>query len=105
MNGYYEPFPDELLTSWFARRSHGRRDRPAPEPKPVLDRKSEWQHPDIRPTRAWLGAVSAHFGVSQTLLAERSIAQLHPIIPLDFLSWERSPFRYNYEEYRCDAPK
>lgn len=100
MNGYYEPFPDELLTCWLARRSHGRRDRPTPEPKPVLNRKGEWQHPDIRPTRAWLGAVSAHFGVSPTHLAETSIAQLHPAIPLDFLSWERSPFRDDYDEYR-----
>lgn len=100
MNGHYEPFPDELLTSWFARRSHGRRDRPACEPKPLLNRKGDWQHPDIRPTRAWLGAASEHFGVSQTRLAEASIAQVDSAIPLDFLSWERSPFRDDYEEHR-----
>jgi hypothetical protein len=100
VNGYYEPFADELLTSWFARRSDGRRDRPAPDPKPVLNRKGEWQHPDIRPTRAWLGAVSEHFGVPQTHLAKTTIARLHPTLPLDFLSWGRSPFRDDYEEYR-----
>jgi hypothetical protein len=87
------PFPDELLTSWLARQNHNFRGRTFPEPTAVTDRKGLWRIPDINPPRAWLSAVSEHFDVPRSALAEITIAHRDPAMPLDFLSWDWSPFQ------------
>lgn len=91
------PFPDELLTSWLARRDHGGRGSPYPRPKVVRDRNGEWRLPDIHPPNAWLQGVARHFGLPKSELAAITIAHGKPAMPLDFLAWDCSPFNANQE--------
>jgi hypothetical protein len=85
------PFADELLTSWHARQRHSRRGRALPEPKAVRNRKGDWRHPDIRPTRAWLNGTADDLNVPATRLVEHSLAKHYPYLPVDFLAWEHPP--------------
>ena len=85
------PFADELLTSWHARQRHSRRGRALPAPKAVRNRKGDWHHPDIRPTRAWLSATADDLNVPATRLVEHSLAKHYPYLPVDFLAWEHPP--------------
>jgi hypothetical protein len=93
MTDHSAPFPDELLTSWFARRNHRQPGRAAPVPVAVLDRKGEWRHPDVRPTQNWLRDAAQRFDVAETDLSERAIAWRRPALPLGFLAWDCPPFR------------
>ncbi|WP_225207635.1 TniQ family protein [Novosphingobium huizhouense] len=104
MTDYLAPLPDELLTSWYARRSHKLRARPNAEPQAVQDRSGAWRHPDIQPTRSWLKAAAAKFHVDAAVLAANSLARLRPGVPADFLAWEWAPFSEALGGYR-PAPK
>jgi len=63
------PFPDELLTSWYTRRSHYCRSRAMADPKAVRVRGGQWRHPDIRPTARWLNGAARMFTVASPQLA------------------------------------
>lgn len=100
MNAYLAPFPDELLTSWFARRGHRIGERGPPAPKAFRDRKGGWRHPDIRPARAWLSAAGDRFGVAPSQLERNTFARRFPSLPLDFLAWVWPPFDTRHEGLR-----
>lgn len=92
MSTHLAPLPDELLTSWWTRRSHDHRGRVLTEPRAVRDRVGQWRHPDIRPASMWLKVAAKQFGVETSQLRANTIDQLYPELPLDFLAWDWSPF-------------
>jgi len=96
----HSPFPDELLTSWLARRDHSVRGPPYPQPKVVRDRNGEWRLPDIHPPERWLRHVARHFGLHRSELASITISRSKPAMPLDFLAWDWSPFKQNPEPWQ-----
>lgn len=100
MNANNAPLSDELLTSWFARRSHVYRGSAPPVPVPILDRRGIWRHPDIRPTHNWLKAVAERYAVPTSRLAEAAIARQYPFLPLELLSWEYCPFDFDHQGLR-----
>ncbi|MBV1692569.1 TniQ family protein [Novosphingobium sp. G106] len=104
MNEYLDPLPDELLTSWFARRRHNLRGRGLPEPKAVRDSKGAWRHPDIRPTRTWLNSACDRFNVEPSQLAASTFVRRFPHLPVDFLAWDWAPFPTEREGLR-PAPR
>lgn len=93
MKPHHAPFPDELLTSWLARRDHSVRGPPYPRPKVNRDHDGEWRLPDVHPPNAWLQGVSRRFGLPKSELAAITFSHMKPAIPLDFLAWDWSPFR------------
>ncbi|MBV1692402.1 TniQ family protein [Novosphingobium sp. G106] len=104
MTDYLAPLPGELLTSWFARRSHKLQARAKAEPRAVQDRRGTWRHPDVQPTRSWLIAAATKFHVDAAVLAANSLARLRPGVPVDLLAWERPPFSEDVEGF-ASAPR
>lgn len=96
MTSHDEPRADELLTSWHARQRRSRRGRTLPEPKAVRNRKGDWRHPDIHPTKAWLRATAESLDVPAIRLVQHSLAKQYPALPLDFLVWQHPPCPTEY---------
>jgi len=86
------PLSGELLTSWYARRSHGISDKNMPRIEPARDRERRWRHPDIRPPAAQLRRVANFFDVPVDRLAASALNKRYKKLPLDFLAWHFPPF-------------
>lgn len=92
MTSYLAPFPDELLTSWIARRSHGRKEFPDPGASVAERRQGQWFTADILPAHEWLDSWAQQYDVPRTDLRAAAFAERYPGFPLDLIAWRCSPF-------------
>ncbi len=100
MMAHLEPFADELLTSWIARRAHGQPIRPEPNPHIARKRNGKWRTADVLPEPEWLESWARQFKVRIEALNAVTIAHRFPNVPIDFLSWNIDPFQSVKESYQ-----
>lgn len=91
MNLALEPYADELLSSWLARRQSV---RPAPF-KPLLrayrNFSGRWRHPDVHPSKSLIAELAAKYNIAPTRIAKLGLCYRYPRISPDFVSWRYAP--------------
>lgn len=94
MSDFLEPFADELLSSWIARRQRG---PPLParlEPRAYRNAKGLWNHPDIRPQRRWLHALAEHFDIDAEQIDQNAVSRRYPRLDNLLTAWGFLPPSY-----------
>lgn len=94
MSDYFEPFADELLSSWIARRRRGQALPAHLEPRAYRNAKGLWRHPDIRPQPSWLRALAEHFDIDVEQIGSNAVFRRYPLLDNRLTAWGFLPPSY-----------
>lgn len=94
MTDFLEPFADELLSSWIARRRPGQALPARLEPRAYRNAKGLWRHHDIHPQPRWLHALAAHFDIDVVQITSLAVSRRYPLLDNHLTAWGFLPPTY-----------